>query len=29
LTRLWLGPLVSAGYVAVSAILNPLASLLQ
>ncbi|MEA3091843.1 MAG: hypothetical protein QOJ04_3185, partial [Caballeronia sp.] len=25
----WLGPLVSAGYVAVSAVLNPLASLLQ
>jgi Zn-dependent protease len=29
LTRFWLGPLVSAGYVAVSAVLNPLASLLQ
>src|SRR3984885_1570486 len=29
LARLWLGPLVSRGYVAVSAILNPLASLLQ
>jgi Zn-dependent protease len=29
LTRFWLGPLVSAGYVVVSAILNPLASLLQ
>jgi Zn-dependent protease len=26
-TRFWLGPLVNAGYVAVSAILNPLASL--
>jgi Zn-dependent protease len=29
LTRFWLGPLVSIGYVAVSAVLNPLASLLQ
>jgi Zn-dependent protease len=29
LTRFWLGPLVSAGYVAVSAVLNPLALLLQ
>jgi Zn-dependent protease len=29
LTRFWLGPLVSAGYVAVSAVLNPLASLLH
>ncbi len=29
LTRFWLGPLVSAGYVAVSAVLNPLASLFQ
>ncbi len=29
LTRFWLGPLVSIGYAAVSAVLNPLASLLQ
>jgi Zn-dependent protease len=29
LTRFWLGPLVSIGYIAVSAVLNPLASLLQ
>ena len=29
LTRFWLGPLVSAAYIAVSAVLNPLASLLQ
>jgi Zn-dependent protease len=29
LTRFWLGPLVSIGYIAVSAVLNPLATLLQ